>query len=412
MTAHQSPDRPNTVLLAVILSATVALGPMTINLYLPALPSIATALSADANQVQRTLSIYMIGFAFSQLIYGPLSDRFGRKPVLLAGVGIFIMASIACALAQNIDQLIAYRFLQAVGAACGPVLGRTVVRDYFVREEAAHILSWVTSVMALAPILAPMFGGLIVTWSDWRMNFWVLATYAGILAITVMLCLGESNRHKDPTATNLRPMLRNFGMMLRHRAYVGFLITNVFAFAGVFAGLIGSSFVLIDRMGMSPLHYGLAFGIVSLGFLAGAQTAARLVRRFGLERICLAGTSCTAIGGFSILALLWSGMETPVSVIAPITVYYFGMGMAVPTIQAGAVAPFKYNAGAASSLIGVFQYTAAGGATLLLGNLGFDPTLLMATMMGVAGVGALASFTFLVWIPTRHHVAARKAAGD
>lgn len=395
------PKQPNTILLAVVVSMMVAFGPMTIDLYLPALPAIAADLGSDAERVQRTLSVYMIGFAFSQLIYGPLSDRFGRRPALFVGVGLYIVASIACALAQSVDQLIVFRFLQAVGASCGPVLGRAVVRDYFKREEAARVMSWVISVMALAPILAPVLGGLIATWADWRMNFWVLTAFAGIVLFSVLLFLGESNRFKDPTATDFNAMAKNFGTMLGHRIYVGFLLTNVCMFAGLFSWLLGSSFVLIERMGLTPMEYGFAFGIASVGFLSGAQTAARLVRRRGIERMCILGAGCAAAGGFTIFVLLWAGIDTPLAVMAPTIVYFFGMGITVPNIQAGAVSPFPRTAGAASSLIGLFQYASAGIVTLVLGQFEFDPALLMATIMGVAGVAAIIVFNFLVWQPTK-----------
>ena len=405
-------ERPNAILLTVIVSMTVAFGPITIDLYLPALPQIALNLATDAEQVQRTLSVYMIGFAFSQIVYGPLSDRFGRRPLLLAGVGVYIAASIACALAGSIEQLIVFRLLQAFGASCGPVLGRAVVRDYFTREEAARVMSWVISVMALGPILAPMFGGLIATWGDWRLNFWVLTLFAAIVMLAVLLFLGESNRFKDPTATDFTAMVRNFSTMLSQRIYVGFLITNVCMFAGLFSWLTGSSFVLIDRMGMTPLHYGLAFGGASIGFLCGAQTAARLVRRLGIERMCIGGAACAAIGGFAILILLWSGANTPLAVMVPSVVYFFGMGITVPNIQAGAVSPFPRQAGAASSLLGLFQYASAGGVTFILSHFGFDPALLMATMMGVAGIAAIVCFTLLVWIPTQRSARAERSQPD
>jgi DHA1 family bicyclomycin/chloramphenicol resistance-like MFS transporter len=396
-----APKRPNTLLLAGVVSLMVAFGPMTIDLYLPALPAIAADLATDAERVQRTLSIYIVGFAFSQLIYGPVSDRFGRRPALFFGVGLYIVASIACALAQSVDQLIAFRFLQAVGASCGPVLGRAVVRDYYTREEAARVMSWVISVMALAPILAPVLGGLIATWADWRMNFWVLTGFGGLVFFSVLLFLGESNRHKDPTAIDFGAMTKNFGSMLRHRIFVGFLLTNVCMFGGLFSWLLGSSFVLIDRMGLTPMEYGIAFGIASVGFLSGAQTTARLVRRLGIERMCILGAGCAAVGGFTILMLLWSGADTPVAVMAPTIVYFFGMGITVPNIQAGAVSPFPRSAGAASSLIGLFQYASSGAVTLILGQFGFDPALMMASLMGVAGVAAVIVFYTLVWRPTQ-----------
>jgi len=409
---QMTPERPNTILLAVIVSMTVAFGPMTIDLYLPALPSIAADLATDAERVQRTMSVYIIGFALSQLIYGPLSDRFGRRPILLIGVSLYIAASIACALAQSVDQLIAFRLLQSIGASCGPVLGRAVIRDYFTREEAARIMSWVISVMSLAPILAPVLGGLIATWSDWRMNFWVLALFGGTVMVAVLLFLGESNRFKDPRATDFSAMVKNFGSMLGNRIYLGFLLTNVCMFAGLFSWLLGSSFVLIDRMGLTPMEYGLAFGIASLGFLSGAQTAARLVRRLGIERMCIIGAGCAAVGGFSILVLLWSGATTPLGVMAPTIIYFFGMGITVPNIQAGAVSPFPRQAGAASSLLGLFQYASSGAVSLLLGQFGFDPTLLMASVMGIAGVLAIVTFYSLVWRPAKRLAAENPAVDD
>lgn len=402
--------RPNTILLATVVSMMVAFGPMTIDLYLPALPAITDDLATTAERVQRTLSVYIVGFAVSQLFYGPLSDRFGRRPVLFVGVGLYIAASIACALAQTVDELIAFRFLQAVGASCGPVLGRAVVRDYYKREEAARVMSWVISVMALAPILAPVFGGLIITWADWRMNFWVLAAFAAIVMLSVLLFLGESNRFKDPTATNFGAMAKNFGTMLHHRIYVGFLITNVCMFGGLFSWLSGSSFVLIDMMGLTPMEYGFAFGVASLGFLAGAQTAARLVQRRGIERMCILGAGCAAAGGLAILVLLWSGQMSATAVMVPSVVYFFGMGITVPNIQAGAVSPFPRNAGAASSLIGLFQYASAGAVTLALGHFAFDPALLMASMMGISGIAAILVFNFMVWQPTRRMTDAERNA--
>mgnify|MGYP003626920201 CR=1 FL=1 len=395
------PGRPNAVMLTIIASMMVGFGPMTIDLYLPALPAIAADLGTEARRVQLTLSVYIVGFAFCQLIYGPVSDRFGRLPALVTGCVLYIAASFGCALAQSVDQLIVCRFLQAVGASCGPVLGRAVVRDYFTREEAARVMSWVISVMSLAPILAPVLGGLIVTWADWRMNFWVLTGFGGLVLVVALLFLGESNRFKDPTATDFGALAKNFGTMFRHRIFVGFLLTNVCMFAGLFSWLLGSSFVLIDRMGLTPLEYGIAFGIASVGFLSGAQTAARLVRRLGIEGMCVIGAGCAAVGGLAILVLLWAGADTPVAVMVPTIIYFFGMGIAVPNLQAGAVSPFPRNAGAASSLIGLFQYAASGAATLVLGLFGFDPALMMATLMGVSGIAAVIAFYMLVWRPTQ-----------
>jgi len=392
---------PDRLMLTLLLGLLVSFAPMTIDLYLPALPVMTEDLMTDTEAMQLTLSVYMVGFALAQTFFGPISDRFGRKPTILIGTSVYLVASVACALATSVEQLIAFRLVQSIGAAAAPVVARAVVRDMFTREEAAKTYAVVTTVTAIAPVVAPVLGGVIVIWLGWRANFWVLTGFGSVAMLLVIFLLPETNRVPDPSATRFDRMLVNFGTMLRNRAYLGYLLTVMGTFGGLFAYLIGSSFVLVGEFGMSEMEYGLSFGAASIGFMAGAFLGSRIVRRVGIERMCLMGTAFTALAGVLILGLIWGGVVTPASVIVPTVIYFFGMGISQPNIQAGAISPFPQMAGAAASLLGLAQYISAGLFSVIIGIFAFDPTLLLATVMGVAGIFACLVFVTMIWMPLR-----------
>ncbi len=392
---------PGPVGMALLLGLLVSFAPMTIDLYLPALPEMTRDLGTDITAMQLTLSVYMIGFAISQTFFGPISDRFGRKPVILMGTAIYLVASVACAVATSVEQLILFRLFQSIGAAAAPVVARAVVRDMYTREEAARMFSVVTTVVAIAPVIAPVLGGYIVIWLGWRANFWILTGFGSVAMLLVITLLPETNRVPDPTATKVGRMIENFGTMLGNRVYAGYLLTVMGTFGGLFAYLIGSSFVLVDQLGMSEEAFGLSFGGASVGFMSGAFLGSQIVRRVGIERMCLMGTACTAIAGLLIFGLIWSGEITIWSVIVPTVIYFTGMGMSQPNIQAGAISPFPQMAGAAASLLGLAQYISAGIMSIVIGVFGFDPTLSLATIMGFAGVFAFAVFVLMIWVPVQ-----------
>ncbi|MEP4377938.1 MAG: multidrug effflux MFS transporter [Alphaproteobacteria bacterium] len=403
MSFAMKPDAPmpGRLAMTLLMGLLVSFAPMTIDLYLPAMPLMARELKTDAESIQLTLSVYMLGFAVAQTIFGPISDRYGRKPVIMFGTSIYLVASVACALATSVEQLIVFRLFQAIGAAAGPVVARAVVRDMFTREEAARMYAVVMTVVAIAPVIAPVLGGFIVVWFGWRANFWILTGFGASAMLLIIVMLPETNKALDPGATRIGQMLRNFGSMLSNRAYAGYVLTIMGNFSGLFAYLLGASFVLVDQLGMSPTAFGLSFGFASVGFMSGAFLGSRIVRHMGVERMCLMGTFCSATGGALVFGLIWSDVISIWSIILPTVVYFFGMGVSQPNIQAGAVSPYPQMAGAAASLLGLAQYVSAGLLSTALAIFAFDQTLLLATVMGVSGVFAFVAFFAMIWRPMK-----------
>ncbi|OAN48070.1 Bcr/CflA family drug resistance efflux transporter [Paramagnetospirillum marisnigri] len=387
--------------LAVLLTLLVAFGPVCTDLYLASWPDMARDFGTTTAKVQMTLAAFVAGFAVMQLGYGPLSDRFGRRRTLVGGIVVYVAASLFCVVAPSIEALIVGRFVQALGACCGPVVGRAVVRDIYPREQAAKVMSYMASAMALAPLVAPTIGGWFHTWFGWRSNFILLALFGVGLLAMVWRLLEETNQHPDPTALDPGRMLANYVTLLKDRVFVGYTMTLTVIFAGVFVYLSSSSFLLIETMKLEPRHFGFAFSMASVGYIIGGFMAARLTHRVGIERMVGIGTmGCTAAGAV-MAALAWTGVVAPgplglAALLGPLLIFFVFAAMVLPNATAGAIAPFPRMAGAASAGIGFTQM--AGGAGIgWLAGLAFDGTARpMATAMAVLGLTAWALFLILV----------------
>lgn len=382
---------PQSLAVSALLTGLVALGPLSTDLYLPSLPALGQALDAPVPTVQLTLSVFLAGFAVSQLVYGPLSDRFGRRPVLVAGVALYLGASAICALAPSIDLLIAGRFLQAVGACAGPVIARAVVRDVYGRERAAKMLAYMAMAMALAPAVGPILGGYLTMWSGWRANFWALTAIACILLAGLVRGLRETNRHLDPTATRPDRLVRNYAMLLGDRTYIGYVAVVACSYSGIFSFISGSSFVFIDGMGLSPELYGLCFAAIVCGYMAGTFASGRLTMRLGIDRMVLAGVITSAAGGLAMLACALAGWLTVPAVVGPFFVFMVGAGLTLPNAMAGAVGPYPLMAGLASALLGFCQMTLAAGIGIGVGHLTDGTALPMAGAVLAVSLAAAAA---------------------
>lgn len=387
--------RPDSFIVAVLLTLAVSMGPISTDLYLPSLPSLTSALETDVASVQLTLSVFLVGLAFSQLVYGPLSDRFGRRPALKVGLILYVVASVACALATSVEMLIAARFVQAVGACSGQVLGRAVVRDVYGREGSARMLAYIGAAMALAPAIGPILGGYLTVWFGWRANFVLLTFYGAVALAGVWFLLAETNAYVG-RPTSVSRMVGDYLGLLGHRAYVGYILCIATTYCGLFAFISGSSFVFIDVLGLPPDLYGFCFAAVVIGYMSGAILSGRTVHRFGIERLLSIGVLVLAGSGLAMAGLVLAGIETVWSVLIPMMVYMTGVGLVLPNALAGALGPFPEKAGAASALSGFSQMGIAALVGIAVGA-AFDGTARpMAIAIALSGCAAVAAYRLLV----------------
>jgi DHA1 family bicyclomycin/chloramphenicol resistance-like MFS transporter len=387
--------RPGTFALTALLAGLSAVGPLTTDMYLPSLPDIGQALSADTAQVQFTISSYLIGFAVGQIVYGPISDRYGRKPVLLAAIAVYCVASLGCALSTSIHMLIAARAVQALGGCGGIVLARAIVRDLYSGARAGRELSLIGAVMALAPVLAPIAGGALQTGFGWRVIFFVLVA-AGLSGVAIIFFLLPETLKQRGEPVSVPSIARSYRIVARNGAYLAYVGLATASYGGLFAWISGASFVLQDLYGLSPFMFGFAFAIGSLGFMAGSTLSARLVHKVGLDGIIGIGSGLTALGGIGMVIAVALGGQPTISIVLFIGVYLAGMGMVLPQSLAGALTPFPERAGAASSLLGFVQQSVAALFGAMVGLFLGESAWPLA-----AGVALAGCITLALWIATR-----------
>jgi DHA1 family bicyclomycin/chloramphenicol resistance-like MFS transporter len=374
--------------LALILGALTAVGPLAIDMYLPALPTIAREFGAAASLVQRSLAAYFIGIAIGQAFYGPLSDRFGRKPMLYLGLALFMISSIGCAVAQNINALIAFRFLQALGGCAPIVIPRAVVRDHFDQSGSVRMLSVLMLVMGLAPILAPLIGGQLLVHFGWRAVFWLLTAYAATWLAVVALFLPESL----PPARRLRQpiteVLAVYWALARDRKFMGHALSGALIFSGLLAYISGSPFVFIELFNVPPERYGLYFGINACGIIAASQTNRWLVGRVETHRIVRIVLVVAMTAGLFLVVDAYSGFGGFAGILVPLFCYIACHGFVLPNTTALAMASHGRVAGSASALLGTFQFVGGALAGSLIGAFANGTAVPMAAV--VAGCGATA----------------------
>src|SRR5580704_1968106 len=389
--------RPGTFGLTLLLSFLTALGPLTMDMYLPSLPAIGQALGASTVQVQLTISSYLIGFAAGQIVYGPVSDRIGRRPVILAALVLYGVATIVCALAQSIEILIAVRFVQALGGAGCIVLARAAVRDLYSGVRAGRELSLMGSITAFAPIVAPAIGGVLQTAFGWRATFIFLVVFALASWSAAVQFLPETLRQRTTGPFSLRAMGALYRSVLVHGGFLANLGILVAAFVGLFAWIAGAPYVMQGLYGLTPVMFGVIYAAGAAGYMAGSYTASRFVMRLGLGRTIGIGTVVMAAGGLTMAAVVGLGFSNVGWLVGTMTIYLAGMGLALPQTQATALTPFPDRAGTASSLLGFAQQSSAAitavGIGLYLGQSAWPVAGTVATM----GCLALA-----IWVATRH----------
>ncbi|WP_020422521.1 Bcr/CflA family multidrug efflux MFS transporter [Amycolatopsis sp. ATCC 39116] len=382
---------PGTLRYALILGGLSAFAPLSIDMYLPALPRMADDLRSSAPTLQLTLTAFIIGLALGQLIAGPLSDSLGRRRPLLAGLVLYAVASVLCAVSPTAELLIVGRSVQALGAAAGMVIARACVRDLFAGTAMTKFFSMLMLVSGLAPILAPVIGGQVLRLTSWRGVFVVLAVFGAVLLVAAALAMPETLPAERRRPARIGSTLRGYGVLLRDRSFVGYALSAGLMFAGLFAYISASSFVLQDVYGLSPQEYSLVFGANGLGIVIAGQVNGRIVGRVRERTLLTVGLSASAAGGVGVLAAALAGLPLGV-LLAPLLVMVSSIGLVMPNASSLALAEHPHNAGAASALLGVMQFVVGGLATPLVSIGGEASAVPMGVVMAAFAVVALVVF--------------------
>ncbi|HEY3709167.1 MAG TPA: Bcr/CflA family multidrug efflux MFS transporter [Amycolatopsis sp.] len=397
------PRREGTLRFLLILGGLSAFGPLSIDMYLPALPRLAVDLGASDSTVQLTLTAFIVGLAVGQVVAGPLSDAYGRRVPLLIGLALYVVGSVAAAVSPDITLLIIARAVQAMGAAAGIVISRATVRDLFSGKAMTKFFSMLMLVNGLAPIIAPVLGGQLLNFTTWRGVFVVLTGFGVLLLVVVAVAMPEPLAVANRTPARLGGVLRTYAGLLADRAFLGYALASGLMFAGLFAYISGSSFALQGVYGLSPQQFSLVFGLNGVGIVLAGQLNGRLVGRFSERTLLAAGLTVAAVGGLGVLFAVTAGLPL-IGLVIPLLVVVSSIGLVMPNASSLALAEHARSAGSASALLGVLQFAIGGVATPLVGLGGPGTAVPMAATM--AGFGVLALLAFLTLTRPTSQVAA------
>ncbi len=387
--------KPRQIQLIIILGALSAFGPLSIDMYLPSLPSLSRDFATGASQAELTLSACLLGLALGQTIAGPISDALGRRRPLLIGLASYALASLLCVIAPSVYLLVALRFIQGLAGAAGIVIARAIVRDLYAGDDAARFFSLLMLVNGLAPILAPILGGLLLRFTSWRGVFVVLTVVGVLQFIGASSGLSETLPVEQRQSGGIQTTLATFRQLLTNRAFVGYALSCGLAFASMFAYISGSPFVLQTIYGLSPQLFSFAFGANALGIMILGQVSGRLVGRVPPQKLLVIGLIINAIGGFALLLVILQGHIGLLGILPALFLVVASMGLVLPNATTLALAGQPSIAGSASALVGVLQFAIGAAAAPFVGILGPTTALPMGIVIATLSVSAFASFLLL-----------------
>ena len=380
----------------IVLGILTAFGPLSMDMYLPALPELVDFFRTTPGKAQLTLSAFTIAFGAGQLVYGPVSDRLGRRNVLLVGIGIYALASILCVFADTIDELILARLFQAIGGAAGIVLSRAIIRDLFDKLEGARALSLMLLIPSLAALIAPFVGGyLLKFFDDWRLIFWVLFASGVVAFILGVMKLPETHPPEKRTKSTIKRVMRDYGVVLCHRRAAGYMICGGLSFATMFAQLSGTPFIYIDLFGVPPEDFGILFGLNVFAIMIGSYLNSRLVIRFGVRRMLAVGTTIALFGGFALVISVAYGGFGLFGVVIPVVIFMMPHNMVNANATAGAMEYFPHLAGTASAMLGFVRFGTGAVVGALVGYFHDGTALPMACIIASCVIGSALAFWFL-----------------
>jgi len=380
--------------LILILGLLTAIGPFSIDMYLPAFPDIAKSLHAPVAQVMLSLSSFFIGISAGQLLYGPLLERFGRKRPMYIGLSIYLVASIGCALATSVHSLIVLRGLQALGGCAGMVGARAIVRDLFDVKENAKIFSTLMLVVAVSPIIAPTAGGYVTSLFGWRYIFAILIGIDILIIAGVYFLLPESKKADPGFSLKAGAIIKNFRSILKHPQFYTYTFTGAIAYAGLYAYISGSPFVFMELFMVSERQYGWIFSIIAMGVIGSSQLNTFALRKYSSEQIIKIATCCQGVIGVVLVVVSYAGWGELYSIIFLIFLFLCGQGFIFPNASALCLAPFPHSAGNASALMGAIQMSIGAGVSALVSILQNNTLMPMTIVMACCAITAFLVYFF------------------
>ena len=391
--------QPTSLAVIILLTCLTGITPLSIDMPLAGLPALALAFGEPEGRAQLVVGVFLAGFALAQLILGPVSDRYGRRPVLLVGLTVYAAAGVACLFADSLSVLLPARFIQGIAACAGPVAARAVVADVYEGSDAQRAMSIVTAGMGVAPIAAPMLGGVLLIWFEWPAIFVALAGTGVALLLAVTLMLQETR--PESRIGPLRPLsiLRSYGQMLGNRTFMAFSMPSMLSGGALFSFIAAAPFVIIGELGHEPQMFGVYFASVMIGFIGGATLSARLARSRVPVTMVRLGTSVMMAGGVVMLAGALSGIHHVAVLIGPMAIIMFGTGLMRPNSITGAMKPFRDRAGTASALVGFLQMGGGVLAGLVAATRPEGGITLYSTSIAIAIFASLPLIIFTVMPP-------------
>ena len=383
---------PTSLAMTCLLASMTAIGPLTTDTYVASLPQIGRAFGASTASVQATITCYLIGFATGQVFYGPLSDRFGRRPLVLVGLALYVTASIVCMFSTSIVMLIVARVAQALGAAGPIILSRAIVRDSHEGAQASRQFAVMSMIMGVMPIGMPIVGGFMQAHFGWQASFVVMAAVAATVLAFVIATLPETNTRRGEGPISLRAVFSSFAIVARNRAYLSILGIQVCSYNGLFGFVSSASVVLQGAYGLTPIEFGWLFALCSSSYVFGAWLGTRLIRERGVEGMIGLGCLWLCIGGLCQVVGVWLFPAAVAAVVFPDMLFFMGVGFLLPNTLAAALTPFPERAGAASSFMGFAQMTSGAIVGTVVGATLGSSAWPLAIVTGFAGVAALVIF--------------------
>ena len=375
-----------------VLSGLTVIGPLAFEGFLPALNDAAADLGTNNGTLLVTIATMSGGIAIGQLIFGPLSDRFGRRPIVLGGMALYVLSSLFASLINSADPLFALRFFQGLSIACAMVIFRAVVRDLFAVRQGARMFSYLYTTLSVMPLVGPVVSGFLVEIYGWRSVFIMMVLLGSVVFLILLFFFKESLPLENRRSMNPTVLATSFGEIIRDRTFASFLLVGVGTYGGLFAVLGGLAPVMITFMGESPGVFGLQFALIMTGHLIGAVVTGHLVRRYGIKKVMSVAVSISAIGGGMFLAFALVGISTRLSILIPVTIFLIGFALSVAPMTAGAMSNFQHMAGRAASLMGFIQQGTGAMVTFLLSVFDNGTQMPMVLALTVTSCFALTNY--------------------